>query len=270
MLYFQAFLLGLGEIISYFDAHSSILTIFGWLAVALLGIWGAKVQLRNSARLEIYKQLYELKLKMDDAASHLGVSLMSFSLPFRDMEWADKGYKNLDQDKTASQIWLDYANKVQSQKGDFVTAYLDFWTALNIWRAELAALSEARDILFNELGDVTDKIQDYAQSLPDLILNINSAWQTWDREGMKKKADEMEEEFNQIAITYVRDFMDMIHEELVQPIFSRKRKPREDYNYFDAVTSPTLTRKGIKNIKYPPTRVALLRMASMKRRAAKI
>ncbi len=263
--------MGLEQLIIFFDAHASlltlatlVLTVAGWVAIFVLGNRSAKIQLRNSAKLEMYKQLYALKSDIDKKAIMLGISLSPFALPFLGMGWAAKTPLTTAtpvEKKTPGQIWLDYVSKIRKENSNFVDAYLRFWNEVNMWRAELSQLSEARDILFTELNSLSGEISKHAEYLTDLLLkNIESYdWTKWNQEIIKERASQIQDKFDMIAVTYLSDFIDLIHEELMEPIFENKRIPREDYNYRDAVTSKTLTKEGIKEIKYPPTRIAKLR-----------
>lgn len=248
--------------LDFTNKNGSLVTIVGWLTLTSLGIYAGKIQLRNSAKLEIYKELYSLKSKMDTEALNLNLSLSFHSLPFLQMSWTEKKIPvdGLQNDKTAGQLWLEHVSKIEREKSKFVDSYLRLWNYINMWRAELSSLSEARDILFSELNGLCFKsIPEYTNYLNDLLLKESYDWTKWDRESIKTKSEKISDEFGRVAITYPSDFIDMTHEELIQPIFAKKRIPREDYNYPDFIVSSTLTRSGIKEVKYSPTRIASLR-----------
>lgn len=263
--------MGLEQLIIFFDTHASlltlatlVLTVAGWITIFILGNRSAKIQLRNSAKLEMYKQLYALKSDIDKNAIMLGISLSPFALPFLDMEWAVRAPLTTVtpvEKKTPGQIWLDYVSKIRKENSNFVDAYLRFWNEVNMWRAEISQLSEARDILFTELNVLSGEISKYADYLTDLLLkDIESYnWTKWNQEAVKERAGQIQDKFDMTAVAYLSDFIDLIHGELMEPIFGKKRILREDYNYRDAVTSKTLTKEGIREVKYPPTRIAKLR-----------
>jgi hypothetical protein len=236
-----------------------VLTIIGWIVVFILGNRSLKIQLRNSVKLEIYKQLYDLKLDIDKVSVNLGLSLSFYSLPFLEMKWSGEKSSINSEGKNAGQIWLEHINKINTEKSNFIDAYLKFWDYVNMWRAELSQVSKARDILFTELGGLAEEISKYSRYLSDLLLKESYDWIKWDQKLIEETSNQIEERFNMIAISYLSDFIDLIHIELIQPIFRKKRISREDYNYFNAIVSKALTKDGIEKIKFPPTRIAKLR-----------
>lgn len=250
----------LSPLLYFLDQHNSFLTIIGWFAVASLGIWAGKIHLRNSARLEIYKEIFKLKKNIDEKTINLGLTLSSFELPFKDMEYSESNNESLRRivkNKNAGQIWIEHFNIISQQTSEFTNAYLQFWNHLNIWRAELSSLSLATDVLFTELTDISKKIHEHNQDLLR-YQNENHKWREWDKVKIKQKADDIRTSFDE-TMAYLSDFMDLIHEELIRPIFGKKRTPRIDFNYRQTITSKTLTREGIEYIKYPPTRIATLK-----------
>ena len=55
--------------------------------------------------------------------------------------------------------------------------------------------------------------------------------------------------FDKVAFGYVDDFMGLIHNELVAPIFGHHKKPRENVANLDKLKSyHILTKEGLKKI----------------------
>lgn len=64
-----------------------ILIAAGWIAVFYFGLRQQKVQLKNTAKIKIYEELYSLKKEVDAQSENLGLKLGKFSLPFLAMSW---------------------------------------------------------------------------------------------------------------------------------------------------------------------------------------
>jgi len=248
------------QLLSFLDNHTGFLTVIGWIVITTLGIWAAKIQLRNSARLEMFRNIYKLKQAVDEKASTLGLNLYSLRLPFHYMHMAESETEELRKfvnNKTPGEIWIDHARNLSEEKFQFDEAYLQFWNYLTIWNAELFKLSYAKDILFTELSRLSGEISDHAQYLMSRPSN-NYRWREWDKREIEKRCDALRDDFDQVN-SYLNDYMDLVHRELIYPIFGRKRIPREEFNYKKDIVSKTLTKTGIKEIKYGPTRIATLK-----------
>lgn len=251
----------LDSFITYLDNHNSlgvIISVIGWIVVYALSNRSSNKQLKNSLQAEIYKEVNRLKLEIDERGIELSVLLLPFSLPFMEMEWCEK-YPPLEgKNKNPYQIWHEYVNKVQKRKFDFGDSCLRLWNYLDIWRAEMKDISYAKDLLYTEFDDFDKKISKYIDYLNIDIPKGHLNWKEWDRKEAEKKAESLSNDFD-INIAYLSDLIDLVHEELIFPILKSKRVKREDFNYRKKTISKTLTRTGIKNIEYQPTRIATLR-----------
>lgn len=244
------------EIITYLDSHQGLLTIFGWIIIFWLGLQANKLQQRNAARLEIYKELYQLKLNVDKISTELSLLIWRHALPFMYMEWAEKGSQSVE-GKTPGEIWIEHNKKMIDANYRFSEAYLKFWNANTAWNSIMPKLKTSRSILFNELSKISSEISDYINYHREQIMI--SDWRKWDRKDIEEKADKISEKFLKVSVGFLNDYMDDIHDELIHPIFGVKRTRREEFNYKETIEAETLTKDGIKTIKYEPTEIAKLR-----------
>lgn len=253
----ETFLIFIEEFFVKLDSHNGLVTILGWLTVFLLGLRGVKIQQQNSAKLEIYKELYKLKSAVDQSTIELGVLLSKHSLPFLAMEWAEKGNIGLGEGKRPGQLWLENNRKIIDAISRFDDNNQNFLNASNSWISIMPDLKTARNILAAEFSDLSQALWAYTQFNMSL-LNNEYDWKKWDRVAIETEAEKIRTKFDKIACGFLNDFIDLLHDELIQPIFSIKKVRREDFNYTQSTEAETLTKKGIKIIKHPATEVAKL------------
>ena len=253
----------MNELLSFLNTNSGLLTIIGWLITIIswviifwLGTRGSKISQRNSVRLEIYKEIQKARLVVDDSAIELGV-LIRYSFPFIEMSWPEKGFIK---DKNPYQIWSEYTKKVSDAIPRFSEAVQAFLNNIEIWISIMPSLKTAKNTLNTRLSGINQSLWDYLRFLNDQPMK-NTDWKKWDRDNIEKAAEKMDEEFiKQIAI--LNDFVVLSHNELIKPIFGKKRKYREDFNIIEPQRMETLTKKGIKLIKYRPTEIALMQKSA--------
>lgn len=235
-----------------------IVTVLGWGIISYLNSFQDRKNLRDSARLKIYQELYELKKEVDDAMSDLSIALMSFSLPFTQMKWSENPtFTTVVEGKNALQIWNEYVFGLSEKSSRFSDAHLKFYTQFNAWTAVMPSLLLPRDILFHEVGEASKMISAHHYYL--LPLNREELdWKQWDHAELTDRADQIHDYFNRRVIPFMTDFMDLVHNELAAPVLGNKKVPREDYNYRKRTHAEILTKKGIKEKWFPPTRGALL------------
>lgn len=244
------------EILQFLENHQGILTVVGWVAVFLVAIQVSKIQLRNNARLEIYKELHELKTNVDDSSVKLGLLLSKYSLPFREMEWAERGIQ-LNDGKTATDIWFEQNRALIDANTAFFQSYQRFLQSTTKWISLTPSLRSSRNILAAELDGLSRDIWAYIQFHMSQPTNEHN-WRMWDRNKIEDEVEKIQTQFNKVASGFLNDYMDLIHDELVRPIFNVKNIPREDFNYVTPVEAETLTREGIKVIQYKPMEGARL------------
>jgi hypothetical protein len=238
---------GLGSFFSFLSSKG-ILTVIGWILVFMLGLKASKIQQRNAARLEIYKELYQLKLKIDKDSVSLGLLLWEFAPPFMYMDWAEKGSPTAE-GKKPYELWMEYNKQIISANSEFSENYQKFYSQVNMWITVMPELRDAKNILFKEFSSLSDAIWEHVNYLREVLTN-ESDWKKWNQEEIKTKAKEIREKYDQVAVVYLNDFMDCVHDELIAPIFNQKKIVREDFNYKKPIVSKTLTKEGIKEIKY--------------------
>src|SRR3989339_718365 len=239
------------------DSHNGLVTVLGWWTVFLLGIWAAKIQQRNSARLEIFKDLNKLKSEIDKSSIDLGVLLSKFSLPFLTMEWAEKGSIGLGEGKRPGELWLENNRKILDALSLFEEKNQNFLNAANTWISIMPRLKTSRNILAAEFSGLSRTLWAYVQFHMSQTTNEYD-WKKWDRKQIEAETERVRAEFNKVAIGFLNDFMDLLHDELIRPIFAINKVRREDFNYVQPMEAETLTEKGIKVIKYQTTEIAML------------
>ena len=254
MAFFGYFAISLLETL---DKYSGALVALGWFVVFFLGILATKLHQRNVARLEIYRELQGLKSAADKSSIDLGVLLSKFSLPFLAMEWSEKSSIGIGEGKTPGQHWLEYNKKIIDAVSKFDEVSQVFLNAANIWIAIMPSLKTARNTLAAEISGLSSELWAYVQyhqSQPGKEYD----WKKWNRAEIEGETDKIQKKFDRVACGFLNDFADELFDELMRPIFNIKKIRREDFNYTQPIEAETLTKKGIKMIKYKPTEVALM------------
>ncbi len=233
---------------NFFETNLVLLTVVGWFSVYALTLKSNKVQLKNEASLEIFKELQQLKAEFDKSSIDLGVLLSEFTLPFRDMEWVEKGIGE-NKDKNPFDLWQQRNKELIDSVSLFNERSQGFLNTANVWVSVTPNLKKARNILSAETSVLSTELWAYISFCTN-PQDLNFNWKEWDREKVKNKTLEIREKFDRVAVGFFYDYMDLIYDELLKPIFYHKRKRRENFNYVEPRESETLTKNGIKKIKY--------------------
>lgn len=227
-----------------------ILTIIGWIAVFLLGLWQQKKQLKNTASMKVYEELYLLKKKLDERSSALGLQLGKYSLPFLTMSFEKNPSNLVEENSKALQYWFDYTHKMSENVFEFTGAYLELWNHSDMWISVIPQVQKAKKELFEvQLKELTNKLHEHQRYLQDQSVKQWN-WKLWNKEEIEQKSEEMVNLFNAVAIGYVDDYLGLIHNRLVSPIFKHKKKPRENFANMDKLEKYyILTEEGLKEMK---------------------
>lgn len=253
----ETLLIFIKEFFLTLDNHNGLMTIMGWFTVFLLGMGATRVQQRNNAKLEVYKELHKLKSAVDQSAVELGVLLSKYSLPFLAMEWAEKSSVGLGEGKQPGQLWLENNRKIIDAISRFDENSQNFLNASNSWISIMPSLKTARNILAAESSDLSQALWAYTRFHMSQPTNEYD-WKKWDRTLIETEIERVRAHFDKVACGFLNDFTDLLHDELIRPIFSTKKVRREDFNYLESTEAETLTKKGVKIVKHPSTEVAKL------------
>jgi len=230
-----------------FNFVNVILIIVGWLAVFWFSLKQQKEQLKNNTKLKVYEELYDFKKELDEKSNDLGILLNPFSIPFLDMEYVDRTIPPSQRNFQALKFWNKYLRKLSERTSAFVGAYLKFWIHCEMWIGVIPKLKKAKKELFEiQLSQLTNKLYKHHQYLQNLQIQ-NYWWEKWDREDIKRRTEKISEEFDQIAIGYVDDFMVEIHNILISSLIGYKKITRENFKNLPK-NYKVLTQDGIKEI----------------------
>lgn len=225
---------------------TAILTVFGWFAVFWFGLRQQKKQMRHEAKMKVYEELFNLKKLVDEQSVPLGLLLNPFSVPFLIMEWTKKETDPIKANLKALEIWREYSMDLKEKTYSFGRAYLKFWTHAEMWLTLMPKLRKAKDELFVvQLNNLSKLLHAHQQYLIDLSVK-EFYWEKWNRDDILKRTDDLSNKFNEIGIAYMEDFMGLIHNRLIKPIFGKKRYPREFFNPKGPVKCNVLTEDGIE------------------------
>lgn len=236
------------EISDFTEKHQGLLTVLltisGWFSVFWLGLSQQRRQLKDNAKMKIYKELWAFRKRVDGEGTKLGVLLSRFPLPFLQMK-----YETSD----ALRHWFDYLAEISKEHYSFTSNYLKLWVHIEMWISIMPELKTAKTLLFSELEKLTKKLYDHHRYLQHLPV-ANYDWRTWNKEGIERKTDYLGEEFDKI-VCYLDDFMVLVHNILIAPIVGYEKNPRETID-FSRIKKPIqykiLTKKGFIEASYSP------------------
>ncbi|MCK9573639.1 MAG: hypothetical protein M0R20_04500 [Candidatus Omnitrophica bacterium] len=236
---------------SFLSDHSGpisiLLTIIGWFAVFYFNIRQQEKQIQLNAKMKVYEELCNLKKEVDDKGRDLNFLLNPFSAPFLEMEYADRSIKQKQINLKALEIWGKYLEKLSKGTFSFVRAYLELWVHFKRWICIMPDLKKMYKELFEvQFTQLTDNLYDYHKYLQSIQIK-NFYWETWDKEEIKKRSKKIQDEFDQIAVGYLDDFMIEINNSLLSPIFKSKSVLREDFKNLPE-RYKILTKDGIQEI----------------------
>lgn len=223
-----------------FDIITVLLIIIGWFAVFWFGLRQQKNLLKNSAKMKVYEELYELKKIIDEEGQNLSLLYNFFSIPFLDMKYAGDKSK-------AFKFWTQYLENLSKRIYTFTGAYLKLWVHTEMWIGVMPELKKAQKELFVvQLNKLLKDLYNHHGYLQNLSIN-NYNWEEWGQEDIKKRSEEISKEFDQIAVAFLDDFMVEVYNSLLSSILGYKKKPRENFNKTPQKYK-ILTKDGIKEI----------------------
>ncbi len=263
---FTGIFINILALIKYLENYQGFLIVLGWGVIFYLTVRAGKIQQRNAARLEVYKEIYQLKIKLDKASIDMGLLLNENLLPFLKMDWLERGVVNT-KGKNPNDLWLEHNQKIGRAVSLFTERYLNLQNSVNMWISIMPDLKKPKDILFSELdGLIFSTLWKYVDFHRNQLIENDYDWKRMDRENIKEETKKTREKFDKIAVGFVNDYIDLVHNKLIYPIFDKKKILREDFNYIESIEAETLTKEGIKKIKYKPTDAALLRREVINRK----
>jgi len=218
-----------------------LLIIVGWFVVFGFGLRQQKDLLKNNAKIKVYEELYKLKEIVDEEGGNLDILYNSFSIPFLGMKNAGEKSKALD-------LWNEYLQNLNKRIYIFTGAYLKFWTHVEKWIGVMPELKKAEEELFVvQLRKLIRDLNDHLDYLRNISISHYN-WEEWDQKDIKERSEKISNEFHQIAVAFLDDFMVEIHNSLLGPILDYKKKPRENFDKMPQKYK-ILTKDGIKQIK---------------------
>jgi len=225
-----------------FQIITLIFIIVGWAVIYWLNSRQQKKDLINKSKLKIYEELYSLKKKIDNETIKLRVSsYLSFTLS--DVKKAEVVGKPSPLD-----LWQSYTKEISRNIDSFVSVYLEFWTSVDAWIETMPELKRAKNELLkiqtNTLMDDLLLYRTYLSRMPSLI---NYKWGNLDFDQIEEKAKKIREKINKIAIGYTDDFIGLVHNVLIAPIFGHEKKPRENFENLPEKFT-ILTKNGIEEV----------------------
>ena len=235
-------------ILEFPNRYYGLITIVGWFLIFLLNSYGEQKNLKNKAKMKIYEELYNYKKNLDEVVLKLGLLFNPYCIPFLEMEYADKSIPSNKINLKALEIWRKYLEDLSQNTYLFVGAYIKLWTHFKMWISAMPELLNMYKEFFEvQLQELTKHLNAHHKYLQDLSIK-NLYWETWNKEEIREKSEELAKEFDQIAVGYLDDFMVEIHNCLIGPILENKIIPRTDFKNLPE-RYKILTKDGIKEIK---------------------
>ena len=223
-------------------------SVVGWFVVSGLGLRQQKQQLRNEAQMKVYEELYSLKKNIDKQGIILGLALRH-NLPFLEMSFKSRNPNKVEGNSQALSIWLDYVSGLSGAIYEFYIAYQKRWADSEMWIAVMPQLNTAMNELFEvHLNNLSKELSEHMSYLQKQSTG-EWYWEKWNRGEIERKAKEISDLFNELAIGFIDDYMGLIHNRLVASIFGYRKKPRETFANLDKVASyRILTEQGEKEV----------------------
>ncbi len=223
-----------------------LITIAGWFAVYYLNLKQQRKNLEDNAKYRVYEKFWSSRGLIYSTHNQLS-SQIFVGPPFILMDstkilgqvtnrqedvW--KGQQN------AIQIFFEYRNKLASLNENFNDTYLQFWRDVEMWLHVMPDLEQSAKILFSEYTITKDLVYKHISYLQ--ILDAQK-WETFNRNDIKERAETVWGSMSNLS-AYTEDFMALIHNELVGPLFKYKKTVRVpmDQRY------KVLTKDGLKII----------------------
>lgn len=226
-----------------------VLTIVGWIAVFWLGLWQQKKQLQNTAKMKVYEELFSLKENIDSQSEGLSLLLGTYGLPFLNMSFEKNPSNIVDGNSKALKLWQDYLTKLSEATHNFTRAYLRLWVHSDMWVGTMPQIKVAKEELFTkQLRKLSDELYEHHRYLQNQSIQ-EFYWERWNKEEIEQKSEVIRSRFDEIAISYLDDYMGLIHNRLITPIFGHKKIPREGFANMDKLEKYyILTEEGLQEI----------------------
>lgn len=225
-----------------------VLTMLGWVVLFRLSLVQQKKHLKNEAKMKLYQEIGELVNNTNEMSYRLGTYFNGGALPFIRMDATQIGVSagvttKVKADLDAANIWLEYKKEFFDMYMAWSDTYRKLWVHIETWLNVMPSLEIAKDELFKEFGILSKQISDYNN-----YLNVfsTSNWSQWPRDEMRAKANEAGKDFTDIAIGYLNDFFDLVHNQLIRKIFRGKKKQRGPRTFlYRPINVKILTKQGL-------------------------
>lgn len=202
---------------------SVIITVIGWVVVFILGMKQQKKHLRNTAKMKIYEEFCLLKKEIDKANIDLSIMLGKYGLPFLDMSFKKDKNNPIQANSNALTVWQTYVSKLGNMNSNFTETYLKLWNHSEAWIGLIPQLKIAKKELFEiQLHSLSNELSKHIQYLQNQSME-EFYWEKWSKEEIENKSDEVRNKFDEIACGYIDDYISLIHNRLISPIFGYKK-----------------------------------------------
>ena len=206
---------------------SSILVIGGWYLVFRYNVKAQKENLKLQTKAKVYENFWLMRGRLQEAGSCLSASIQS-GPPFILM---NAGLFLYEQKSDIEKLKMlqnsidqlnDYFENLELLKNQFNDEYLNFWRDLEMWVYIMPDLEVAYKTLMSEYKHVGDVLEEYNTYMVTLD---RYKWKEWDKEDIKRRSSYVWQILIDLGI-YTEDFMCLVQNELVAPIFGHYNKSR--------------------------------------------
>jgi len=230
----------------------SVIAVIGWVVISWLNSKLQKKQLRDSAKMKVYDELYRVKLGVDKVSVNLGLLLMKTAPPFLSMSFEVNKHKGdeIKANMEGLNIWREYSNRLSESTSLFVKEYIKLLNLSDMWMGVMPDLKVVKKILFGEqLSSLSNELWKFQNFI--LLQSIKEFyWQKWDIEKINDEAEKLGVKYNKIAVGYVDDYMTLVYNELVSDILGHKKEHRENFDNLDKLEKyHILTKEGLIEVR---------------------
>jgi len=236
------------NVIEYLDRHQGLLTVLGWIAVLVTGVYLHRKQVRDTAKMKVYEEISSLKETLDEMFIYLTAELNTgLSIVFQSMDSVEKGVCYDTRFKYPYEYWHEHTGALDDKINAFNDHYHKFWIYTDTWMSVMPELERSKKILNSKISEVENKLRAYRRSLFKLDV---TKWKEW-KDDVIKQEKCMGEEVMKV-VGYLDDFIGLVHNRLISPSFGYKRRERDLSHLKKEVTYSVLTEKGIEERKWVP------------------
>ncbi|MFA6130821.1 MAG: hypothetical protein WC730_00975 [Patescibacteria group bacterium] len=218
------------------------ITVSTTLITLLFSVWVAMFTQRKAterqARVDVYRQLYDLKSKVDSAAVQLYNIMEPLVLETTELIAAEPSLKY-------TQHRNEYVKKLADAKSTYSASSHEYWTYVNAWLHLFPRLEEATNILFIDAIPPTEKMVD--EFWLKLSETVGKPPEPSVMDEFKKQATKIRTEVLKTMMAFVDDHFCMAFNELFSGAQKWKMSTR-DYLVESDVTFDILTSNGIKQV----------------------